>query len=210
MKLTRGWTRFLGSCLAVCGLFFVFNKPAQASDYGCRVLLCLSNPNGPKAAEGCAPPIDQLFDDLAHFRPFPSCDLADGNDGSSYARQTNTPYDPCPQGTTEAPAGSHVVQGTPNTTKWGVSGYTTVGAVGLSGASSDGVGDHNAGAGQISSLACVGNPVGSYQVQDYSYQDQTDYGYTVLVYDQVVWQAPQSPRSIDVFINNTLYKRVHW
>ncbi|MGY2491964.1 hypothetical protein [Cupriavidus sp. CP313] len=56
---------------------------AYASEFGCKVLLCLANPNGPKAADGCAPPIDQLYSDLRKGRSFPTCDEA----GSAYAMQ---------------------------------------------------------------------------------------------------------------------------
>ena len=49
-----------------------------ASDYGCRVLLCLANPDGPTAVAMCIPPITQLWRDLARVppRPFPTCDEA--------------------------------------------------------------------------------------------------------------------------------------
>ena len=58
-----------------------FLSPAlQASEYGCTVLLCLSNPNGPKAVSVCVPPIEQLFSDLALGLPFPSCNLASAPD----------------------------------------------------------------------------------------------------------------------------------
>ena len=89
---------------------------AHASEYGCKVLLCLANPKsngGPMGVTECQPPISQLYHDLAHGDPFPKCDLADGNDSSqNYASQVSNYYDPCPTGTKPAPAGQGVVEGT--------------------------------------------------------------------------------------------------
>jgi hypothetical protein len=47
--------------------------PAKADDYGCQVLLCLSNPAGAMAVAQCVPPITKLYEDLAKGRPFPTC-----------------------------------------------------------------------------------------------------------------------------------------
>jgi len=52
--------------------------------------------------------------------------------------------------------------------------------------------------------ACVGVPVGEYQVGG------QDNGYLVTVYAEIVWQKAQSPRAIDIFLDNTWYQRVHW
>jgi hypothetical protein len=57
------------------------------------------------------PPIDQLYRDLSNGRPFPSCDMDDGNDGSSYARQIHNPYDPCPTPLETAARGTYIAQG---------------------------------------------------------------------------------------------------
>src|SRR5437016_1910417 len=84
--------------------------PAHASDYGCKVLLCLSNPASNGGATGvpeCVPPIHQLWDDLDHDRAFPTCDTANG----TYVRQVDDPYDPCPALLTPARRGQVVVQG---------------------------------------------------------------------------------------------------
>ena len=91
-------------------LLFAFIKPATADDYGCKVLLCLANPSGPMAVSMCMPPITKLYDDLAHGRAFPSCDMAAGPTGRSYAVQNTSYYDPCPTGTTALDAGLYAVQ----------------------------------------------------------------------------------------------------
>ena len=176
-----------------------FGGSAHASDYGCKVLLCLSNPSGPTAVSECVPPISQLWDDLAHFRAFPTCDMADGNDGSAYARPVVNAYDPCPPGTSEAQQGAMVVQGMGSTGRFILLGKP---GMNLPGNECDG------GCGGMSNnqgpLACVGNPVGTYHVGGYG----DDASYDVLVYDQLVWQQPKSPNAIDVFIDSALYRRV--
>lgn len=178
--------------------------PVHASDYGCKVLLCLSNPasnGGPKGVAECIPPINQLFRDLSKGRPFPSCDLADGNDGSNYARVVFDPYDPCPIPLQPTMPGSYVVQGQrlagSDNPHRGSRRYEARGQPQVSepsGRDSESLG----------SRACVGKLVGSYQVGGY------DDSYTVAVFDQVIWQPAQTPQAIDVFINNALLQRVRW
>lgn len=80
-----------------------------ASEYGCTVLLCLSNPDGPKAVAECVAPINRLFRDLARGRPFPSCELASGPNGRSWAQAAVSVYDPCPAGTVALAAGRYAL-----------------------------------------------------------------------------------------------------
>ena len=64
---------------------------ALADDWGCEVLLCLANPNGPTAVSECKPPIRKLWKHLAKGRPFPTCTFLDAsgnattNDGNHAA-----------------------------------------------------------------------------------------------------------------------------
>jgi hypothetical protein len=193
LKEKTMFRKFLFAVLITC--VAPFAHVAHASTFGCTVLLCLANPasnGGPQGVAECVQPINQLYSDLLHGKPFPTCDLADGNDGSTYAKQVNTPFDPCPSPLTAVTTGATVVQGTPkpNVNKltlnqpygWVLSGTPMV---------SDG----------RTQLACVGTKVGSYLVM---YSDPVD------IYDTVVWQQPQSPRAIDVYINNAFYTRVHY
>jgi len=76
--------------------------------WGCTVLLCLANPNGPTAVAQCVAPIRQLWRDLRRGRPFPACPMARGPQGGAFARLGYDPYDPCPPGTTELKPGRHV------------------------------------------------------------------------------------------------------
>ena len=188
--------------MAMLGVF----ASSWASDYGCKVLLCLANPasnGGPKGVAECVPPINQLYHDLRKGRPFPTCDLADGNDGSSYARQVFDPYDPCPAPLQAAARGAYVVQGqkpaqSSLSKRWeGHSTYTLNGHPQISE-------PRISGEDSPGHRACVGKPVGSYTLG--SYEDS----YTVSVFDKVVWQTAQNPRAIDVFIDNQWQQRVRW
>jgi hypothetical protein len=50
-----------------------WSAPAAAGDWGCEVLLCLSNPGGPTQYAACVPPIDRLWARLALGGSFPTC-----------------------------------------------------------------------------------------------------------------------------------------
>lgn len=64
----------------------------EASDWGCEVALCLSNPQGPTAVAECVPPIKKLYRELAKGHAFPSC-------GGVSNKTTYHPASPdfCPQ-----------------------------------------------------------------------------------------------------------------
>lgn len=179
---------------------------AHASDYGCKVLLCLANPNGPKAVSECVPPINQLFHDLARGRSFPTCDLASSPSapgGPSWAQQGMSYYDTCPSGTTALPSGTYAIQGGPTPTPSGTY-YTGIGEG--DGMSPSSFGDSSS---PMPGKVCVGSKVADSWVA-------TGYGdsYSTVpvgVYDRVVLLDPQgSPNIIDVFVNSSLYRRVRW
>lgn len=46
---------------------------ARADDWGCQVLLCLSNPGGATEYTECRPPIQRLWKRLARGHSFPIC-----------------------------------------------------------------------------------------------------------------------------------------
>ncbi|WP_225040711.1 hypothetical protein WGT02_40020 (plasmid) [Rhizobium sp. T1470] len=48
-------------------------SPARADDWGCEVILCLSNPGGPTQVAECRPPIEKLWRELARGHSFPTC-----------------------------------------------------------------------------------------------------------------------------------------
>lgn len=74
-----------------------WSVPALAGDYGCQVLLCLSNPGGATQYGACVPPITKLWQDLAIGKSFPTCTgggvsktKVSGKRGSSAYRVTMT------------------------------------------------------------------------------------------------------------------------
>jgi hypothetical protein len=177
---------------------------AQASDYGCKVLLCLSNPlsnGGPKGIAECVAPINQLFRDLEKGHVFPSCDLADGNNGNNYAKLTSDPYDRCPDGTQPAEQNSWIAKGAKtNNPSFSMQSYNVLAQPKQSQPMS--MESTVIGAAR----ACVGGYLGSYTAQ----QSGDESPYDVNVYQNVTWQSYQSPRAIDVYINNSFFQRIHW
>jgi len=168
---------------------------ALASDYGCRVLLCLANPDGPTAVAMCIPPITQLWRDLARVppRPFPTCDEA----RPAIAVQNETWYDPCPEGTAALEEGAYGARQSDLS-----SAYLGIGE-------GDNLRPGGIDAPALGSKVCVGRPVGQSSIQVGFGENAT----SVLanVYDRFALLDPAtSPRVIDVFLNNALYRRVRW
>lgn len=76
------------SLAVVLGTFMAWPDVTHADDWGCQVMLCLSNPGGPEQYAECEPPIERLWDALRHGDPFPTCDFATG--GAQGGSATNT------------------------------------------------------------------------------------------------------------------------
>ena len=175
------------------------SKTAYADDWGCQVLLCLSDPRGPTTEAECKPPIHKLWRHLAKGKAFPSCALsgnADTGEGS-YAKQVYEPYDPCPDGL--VPAGGYV--------KTATTGYMWSG----SGRINQNTWEQNTR--EIGfkpkakeSRACVGNLIDRVRIKPDFYSEPI----SVAVYDQIVWQTEQNPRAIDIYIDSTFHNRVRW
>lgn len=166
---------------------------ANANDlphYGCSVFMCLANPNGPTDANYCKPYIAQLHEDLRDNLGMPGCEEA-----GTYAKQVYDPYDRCPEPLKPAGQQSYVIEGKRHPGgRPGV--FDTVGQPQVS--------ELHVGFGDFGERACVGKKVGAYPIGSY------DEGYMVNVYDQVLWQKPQSPNVIDVYVNGQFSNRVHW
>ncbi len=58
-------------------LLLLLTQSAYADDWGCQVMLCMSNPAGPMAVAECVPPMQRLYDAMSKkgFK-WPTCDLA--------------------------------------------------------------------------------------------------------------------------------------
>lgn len=64
------------SFLAIVGtepLYLISVSNARADNWGCQVILCLSNPGGPTQYAECRPPIEKLWRELAKGHSFPTC-----------------------------------------------------------------------------------------------------------------------------------------
>ncbi len=62
--------------------------PARAAD-GCLVLLCLAAPDW-QTIPACVPPVEQVLQDLAHGRGFPTCAMAGPGNSARQDRASGT------------------------------------------------------------------------------------------------------------------------
>jgi hypothetical protein len=177
----------------------------SADQWGCEVLLCLSNPAGPTAVKECEPPIHRLWDHLRDGHEFPTCDMAKDGKHNAHAKLGFNYFDPCPPGTRALARGERAVQATMGGGMRAAWKPATVSELMM------GIGD---GEGYSFSdryakpmpLVCVGNQVGMTSISP----DGRSW-FRVSVYDRVTTLRPQrSPRIIDVFINDALFRRVRW
>ncbi|MGI8397495.1 hypothetical protein ACRYWZ_14025 [Agrobacterium deltaense] len=53
--------------------YLISGSNARADDWGCQVILCLSNPGGATQFAECRPPIQKLWRALAKGHSFPNC-----------------------------------------------------------------------------------------------------------------------------------------
>lgn len=59
--------------ISAVAFYHIYETDARADDWGCQVLLCISNPGGPTEFLQCRPPITMLWKELAKGRSFPTC-----------------------------------------------------------------------------------------------------------------------------------------
>jgi hypothetical protein len=83
--IVRRWALALTLCASTS---LLAPGVAHADDWGCQVLLCLSNPGGPEQYGACVPPIEKLWRALRHGDPFPSCAFGSGGSQGSFATNT--------------------------------------------------------------------------------------------------------------------------
>jgi len=186
--------------------------PQGTHDWGCEVLLCLSNPAGPTAVAPCVPPIHKLWHELARGHAFPSCTMATGPNGSSYAKQGTTYYDHCPLGTSELAPGqlAQLAAPMPPSTPATPSGMQSTYAAGSSDFTYTGIGSGDGfgtpGDGYVlPPKVCVAEPHGSKVVWS------GDTATTVGLYD-IVYVSPAQPsnQTIDVYIDDAYWQTVRW
>lgn len=194
---------------------------ARADNWGCEVLLCLSNPAGPMAVSACVPPITRLYRAIFKWRPdpFPTCTMSSGEGSSASGNYAYVAppsfYDNCPAGTTALSQGSNAAMGTytANMPTWPYGpGYVLAGRVGT------GIGDGsglypNSGenGGPLPVKVCVANAVATQTVvtspPGSSWEDTSSVN--VTIYDRVVFVDPAANSfNINVMINNSLFRNV--
>lgn len=174
-------------------------------DWGCEVLLCLANPDGPTAVEECVPPIHRLRRALAHGHPFPRCTLSNGQDSraaGTWVQRGFNYYDRCPAGTTALALGLYAMQ--PDV---GPKERTTPLAY-------TGIGDGSGfspfvGTAAAPPLVCVGNRIG---IGRETLRIGCQWRSVVVTrYDKIVLLQPtRNPRVFDVYVDNDVYQRARW
>ncbi|CAG0933617.1 hypothetical protein RHDC3_02631 [Rhodocyclaceae bacterium] len=188
------------------------NVPTATHDWGCEVLLCLANPAGPTAVAECVPPIHRLWRALARGRGFPTCSMASGPNGRSYAQPAHSYYDRCPQGTFELAAGqvAELVAPMNGSTAASQSGMPSTYSAAIVGRSYTGIGS-GAGYGEPSAdtppptKVCVAGHRGTRVVW------QGDVHSTVNLFDTVfVSEAQPSPRTVDIYVDDIFWHSVRW
>lgn len=193
--------------LITAAVFAALSASAQADEYGCQVLLCLSNPNGPMAVQQCEPPIQRFLREQAErpAKPFPRCEEANGK---AVATAGLNPYDACPEGTAAVASGTRVMQGLPPQTKRNIYGQT----VAVDPDSSDVLTGIGEGAGMTfptGKKVCVGKSLGFVTLVHTNNSDDIE---TVEAFDSVVTMDPAkgSPQYFDVFIEGKQFRRVRF
>jgi len=182
-------TRSRNVLLSVVAGALLVGPQARADDFGCQVLLCLSNPRGNPTSSECAAVLAKLWRHLAKpWASMPTCQLVGGEAGapqSSRAVEVYDPFDPCPTGM-----------------------HPELGWVSLSPEEEPRYSGPDQGStfSGVAPRACVANWVGSYTRREFG----TFAGYEVRIYDRIVWQAPQPPRAIDVYVDGVFQQRVRW
>lgn len=208
--------------LAAASAALLLSTSAHADDWGCEVLLCLSNPAGPMAVSECVPPITRLYKAIFKTKPdpFPTCAMARSPDGSNSWATPNYAdyYDPCPDGTQAlsegvfaAQASRQVFNQVMQSSRWKV---FAAGAFG--GPTSVGIGEGSQlrPGGEDNSLptkTCVSGFLGNANMIVPGYGDSEGGGGTLSVgiYERVTYIQPQfNGLSIRVFINDKLYQVV--
>ncbi|PZQ77008.1 MAG: hypothetical protein DI563_05385 [Variovorax paradoxus] len=203
--------------LSALAVMWSMSGAVHADDYGCRVMLCLSNPNGPMAEQQCQPPIQKFLEGQAKEPkdPFPSCPEAAPSTMTPFVR----PYDKCPAGTTTLGESIEVLQLSPaqfkdmqknairlgNYIDLGDNGEWPVGIVGI------GEGDMTTRSQQQNKI-CVSNPLGTLKFKRGSSSVDGNAEYkSYQVYEKAATIAPaDKPRVVDIYIDGSLYRSVRY
>ena len=184
-------------------VFALAASTTKAADWGCEVLLCLANPAGPMAVAPCVPPITRLWREMARLRfTFPTCAMASGPNGRSWAQLDSNYYDGCPSGTQVLPAGSIAIRApSPLALPAAPTYWSGIG---------DGVGLMPSIDGPaLSSKVCVANPVGMTYVT-IGAGDSTQSVPAGIYKNVTIIDPATSPSVVNVFIDSSWYRSVRF
>ena len=78
--------------------FLIQTQPVLASDFGCKVLLCMANPKGPMALKECKPTIKKLYRNLYKGKSFPNCAFQSPPGNTMSFKKGKQSYYPCGTG----------------------------------------------------------------------------------------------------------------
>lgn len=196
---------------------------ARAGDlWGCEVLLCLSNPAGPMAVAECVPPITRLYEALRRFEPFPTCDMASGPEGGSFAKMVVEWYDDCPTGLAPLANGVQAIQLSraafddvrrSNPMLSGLDLQAETKSVIAAAQWSSGIGEGKDfvpdETGQRPSKTCVAGELGPVTIAMGGYIGSYEYApASGIAFEQVRLVAPTMRQYIDVYVSGKRTKRV--
>ncbi len=87
---------------------------ARADEWGCKCIMCLSNPGGATEYSECVPPIERLWRHLHYGGSFPGCDM--GSNSGVAVEEGYEKWEPCKKGYSPAvydkPCGEQTTCGT--------------------------------------------------------------------------------------------------
>jgi hypothetical protein len=189
------------------------------SNWGCEVMLCLADPNGPMDKAECRPPIQKLYKALFKWKPqpFPVCLMSNGSNSKNAGNfaQVGPPsyYDACPAGTNPLPSGEVAYLVPPTTTVTGtmpVSQSAVTAPLFMRGIG-DGSGFYPGMGGEsgdtMPQKICVGPVIG--QTTYSTGGGESAENYTANVYSKFAVLEPSSNSfTIEVYINGQLHKTV--
>jgi hypothetical protein len=212
MKLTK----MCASLSLALGL--IAAPQARADNWGCEVLLCLSNPAGPMAVAQCVPPITRLYRAIFKWRPdpFPTCTMVNGGDAATTGNfayvAPATYYDACPEGTTAVASGTYAAGGRQsnpsdrNPFSWWLPTPPYILTTGIVTGIGDGSGYFPSTDNPMPAKICAGNYLG--QTQSTTGTSSDDYTtINVNIYDRVVVVDPASDSfAINVHVSGQLYR----
>jgi hypothetical protein len=186
------------------------------SNWGCEVLVCLSDRRGPMTETACRQPIQRLYRALFRWRPqpFPVCIMASGSDArttGNYA-EVGPPsyYDACPAGTTALPQGQVAMYAPVQTTgpvqvSTAAPAMTPVVGIGEGAGYYPGMGGENGVA--MPQKVCVGASTGT-TTYTTGAGDNSD-TFTVPTYSNIALIDPAGDTfTINVYTNGQLFRTI--